>query len=477
MATGNVIVTVVDVGQGQCTFVEIYDDDGMAPTLLQTLLFDCGSDKRSTQTRNNLNYIAERIATMAEPRFDCIFFSHSDNDHISLMWYLIAEINRRLGEDDEFTIGKIVYGGAWRKYTKRRKNILDYIYNQGLCDEDNIISPGSNFSDYNPLTRTYTGSLWESEDGSVIVRALAINVLSSDPDWTDNGSSVEGATAEELNRVSLVAGLYYANRSYIICGDATNDTMSAIIKRFNNIPVGFFNGNNMTTLPHHGSRITGYAVQGAQQASLKSMFIVTGFADLLKSQTITVSAYRKHSHPSLYLMADFIPLNKIPLIRDPRLQQNNAHRVTANIDFRLTADDGIVVRQDDDQSFETTVNTFSTNYYIGYQTFSYRIGGLFVYTSEGLVPPAAPINPFACWQYTSLPDGNYNLVGYPNLNLPLAAFTAAPQLPPVHAPQVYLHGLHDARPSFTGTRRKPKQKRPITAISKPLFNHGLQHFL
>lgn len=466
MATGNVIVTVVDVGQGQCTFVEIYDDDGMAPTLQQTLLFDCGSDKRSTQTHTNLDYIVNRIVNMATPTIDCIFFSHSDNDHISLMWYLLREIQNELEEDQTLVISKVIYCGTFARYTKRRRNILNYILNQGLCEEDNMLAPDSNHSDYDPLTRAYYAFLWQSTDEDVVVRAMVANVISGDPDWDLYDADLPVDSAEALNRVSLVATLYYGNRSYVICGDATNDTMSATIKRFNNAPQAMFAGNIMTTLPHHGSRITGYAVQGAQQASLRAMLIVRGFADLLKSETITVSAYRKHSHPSLYLMTDFIPTHLRPLIRDPRLQQANAHRVTANIDFDLMNGNGVVIRQDDDQSFETTVNTFSTNYYIGYQTFSYQIGGLFVAASQGLVPPAVPINPFACWQYTTA-NNNYILVGYPNLALPLAAFTAAVPPPGVAA----LKAAN--KPSFRITGKKQRIHKTVSTQAL----HGIKHFL
>lgn len=474
MATGNVIVTVVDVGQGQCTFVEIYDDDGMAPTLLHTLLFDAGSDKRSTQTKTNLNYIVNRIVNMAVPKFDCLFFSHSDNDHISLMWYILSEIKRLLAPNT-LTIDRVIYGGAWVKYKKRKKNILDYIYNQGLCDD--MRGEESNYTNYNRVHQDYDSSLWKSDDLSVGVYALAVNVLSDNPNWGQNDLDVEGNDAEELNRVSLVAGLYYNNRSYIICGDATNETMSAIIKRFNNVPPNFFNNNFMTTLPHHGSRITGYAVHGAQQPSLKSMFIVTGFADLLKSQTITVSAYRKHSHPSLYLMTDFIPTIKTPLIRDPRLSEVNSHRVTANIDFNLLNSQAVVIRQNDDQSFETKINTFSTNYYIGYTTFSYQIGGLLVNPSQGLVPPAAAINPFASWQYTTPAAGNFTLVGYPNLALPLAAFTAVPQVVGIVGLRTLKISDNDSEPSTPIIRIKPKQKVFALASNKPLFNQSLKQFI
>src|SRR5215213_899170 len=84
MATGNVVVSVVDVGQGQCTFIEVYDDSTPTAKLVHAVMVDCGSDKKSDDTPTNLGYIAAKVQEMAKPAFDCIIFSHSDKDHISL---------------------------------------------------------------------------------------------------------------------------------------------------------------------------------------------------------------------------------------------------------------------------------------------------------------------------------------------------------------------------------------------------------
>jgi len=55
MATGKMKLTVIDVGQGQCTFMELYDDTSPTPKLINTLLFDCGSNKKSDVTEANLD--------------------------------------------------------------------------------------------------------------------------------------------------------------------------------------------------------------------------------------------------------------------------------------------------------------------------------------------------------------------------------------------------------------------------------------
>jgi phosphoribosyl 1,2-cyclic phosphodiesterase len=419
MAVGNVIVTVVDVGQGQCTFVEIYDDDGMNPELINTLLFDCGSDKESTQTVTNLDYIVARVNSMTTPGFDRIFFSHSDNDHISLAWYVLNEINKTQAP----VIGEVWYGGAYSRYTKRGFNILDYIINSGFCSKKNVKGFNSNSTDYVTSSKSFEYYLWRSSDKTVHVYGIAANVLSDNPDWDDSDLDVNGKTAEALNRVSLIAGLYYNGASFITCGDATNKTMGAVNGLFS-AGTTVFNNNKMTTIPHHGSRATGFAVPSSKKASDEAILVVDTFAAILKSKLLTVSAYQKHSHPSLQLMNRFIPTVTTPILRDPRLKQKNAHRITANIDIDLGTSAGFTIHRGADYSFEATTNTFSTRYFDGYDTFSYNLGDDEAEESDGVTSTAGAINGFACWQFTTGPAATTTVGGYANLGLPLAVFTS-----------------------------------------------------
>jgi|GEM_PF-1005301 len=420
MATGNVIVTVVDVGQGQCTFVEIYNT-ASTPVLIYTLLFDCGSDKKSTQTDTNLQYIVDRVSAMSTPTFNCIFFSHSDKDHISLTYDLL----QKFPSSKKPAINYVWYGGAWDKYTKNKFNILNYLVSQSYCSASNMKSTGSNYTDYNKTSRTFTDYLWKILDDSVVVYAIASNVLSDDPDWDDQDLSVDGKTAEALNRVSMVCGLYAAGASYVICGDATNKTMAAI-NTLCDSSTTVFNNNKMTTLPHHGSRATGFAVKSSESASFAAILVVSSFSSNMKSKTLTASAYAKHRHPSLQLMTYFPPTVTTPVLRDPRLKQKNSHRVTANIDIDLGTGAGFTIIRGWDYTFETQTNMFSTYYWDGTATFSYNIGAFSTASaSEGLVSPTV-INSFACWQSILSTSGMAVMSGYANLSLPLSAFTDGP---------------------------------------------------
>lgn len=418
MATGNVIVSVVDVGQGQCTFVEIYDTAGT--TLLHTLLFDCGSDKQSTETQNNLKWIADKVSSMATPTFDAVFFSHSDKDHIILMWDLLEKFSVPLA------IKQVWYGGARVNYTKYGYNILDYLESAKYCPAKEIKSLKSNSTNYDASAKAYGENLWQSDDKSVTVYAIAANVLSDDPDWDDNDVVAPESQAEALNRVSMVCGLYYAGSSYVICGDATNKTMGAIVNLFT-AGTTVFDKNVMTTLPHHGSRATGLAVPSAYLASSTAVGVVDNFATLMKSMIMTGSAYEKHHHPSLELMSHFIPTLAAPVLRDPRFKGKNVHSLRTNMDLDLYYPSGIAIWRNFYSTFETQTNTYLTRYCATFSFFyGYNLGSASTKVTDtaGMVSSSTPLNEFACWVFTTGSGGTTTLEG--KSNLAAATFTSAP---------------------------------------------------
>lgn len=420
MATGNVIVTVVGVGQGQCTFVEIYDDSDV---LTHTLLFDCGTDKPGTDTYTNLDYVAAKAIEKKPPGFDAIFFSHSDKDHISLARYVLDKV---LESKPSAKVNEVWYGGCKENYTKYSFNILNYIYTKNLCASKNIRGFKADSSDYDKASNEFKWYLWENSNEDVFVRALVANVVSDDPDWDESVDFFTTKTAEEKNRVSLIACLFYANASYVICGDATNRTMGAVNGLLSK-GTTLFNNNIMTTLPHHGSRATGLAVKSGQVASLSSVAVVDAFATLMKSVSISISAYEKHRHPSLELMNRFIPTQKTPILRDTRLVQKNTHRITAYMDIDVTTGTAVTIFQGLSYSFESDTNTFSTRYSDWGPYIAYNLGAKQAQKSQGVVvtKPATAINAFACWGYTTASSGSTLVRGYANLALPLVQFTAA----------------------------------------------------
>lgn len=475
MAIGELKINIIDVGQGQCTFVEIYDDDGMNPQLLYTLLFDCGSDKTSNATTTNLDYVVNKALKRSPPGFDAIFFSHSDSDHISLAYYVLSQVIAKCPTSTKPTVNRVWYGGNFALYTKHGFNILNYISNSKLCASSDIKNFNANSTDYDTSLKRFAYHIWTSGGGDdrVSVNALVANVISDDPDWDDNTAWFTTKTAEEKNRVSLIACLRFKGTVYVICGDATSKTMGAcngLLKDGTTV----FDSNSMTTLPHHGSRATGFAVKSGAVASTTAVNIVKTFSANMKSKTISVSAFQKHRHPSMQLMNEFIPTVTTPLVKDPRLKQANSHRVTAQVDIDLGAPSGLIIFKSNDYSFETLINTFSTFYFDGSTTFSYQLGTTTVAKSDGLAVTGTSINQHACWQYIVAESGAFSIKGFADMSK--AAFTETVTGSTAFLAEDNTLKLPSCVPTYTVRSKIPAKATRTVPASDRLFESRLKQF-
>jgi hypothetical protein len=417
MATCKMIVNVVDVGQGQCTFVELYDLFG---NLTHTLLFDCGSDKKSPLTLTNIEYVADKIESMSKPALDLLLFSHSDNDHVSLMKNLLE-----LCVVTKPTIKNVVYGGNWDNYTKGRRggqgvNILTYLVTNGYCNNADIFGPPPNFSGFDRDKKEFKGALWNTDN--IRVDLLVGNVLSDDPKNPANAQVVPKFNDKEsdaLNRVSLICSVTYEGHTYIICGDATNSCMGWVnyyleTPRFSLVP--------MITLPHHGSRNTGLDTNTGSKkseavaANDTAIATVKTFAKICSAKTVTASSFTKHGHPSMELAQYFLdPLAPKPLVRDAREAVGvDAHSMVSYVDLLLKRTNNDPIGQYEYQTYHTETNLFGTNYYNATfpTTFAYNYRNpsnkSVEDTPKGLPPP---LNTHACWVYGNDKQGNEELLG------------------------------------------------------------------
>lgn len=412
MATGKIKVSVVDVGQGQCTFVEVYETGG---ALKHTLLFDCGSDKYRKRGLNknfdyrglnkNFDYIVS-ITKNKKPTFDAIFFSHSDKDHISQLSNLLKKYVQ-LNPTIKPTIDLVRYGGRIENYKKGKFNILEYLAKNGYCQKTNIKGFDINKTDYDKDHKIYARYMWESEDKKVNVPCIGVNFLTESP---DNDDVPVAKTAEQKNHVSMICGLYFSGSSYVICGDATNGTMAAVNRLFKDNQ-GFFTQNEMLTLPHHGSRATGLAVKGGEKASENAIAVVKSFSKLMNAKSVTISSYQKNTHTSLELLSHFAPSDQDEMIKDPRLTRNNAHLLVLYNEkpkLKATAESYPIHYN----NVSTTINVFGTDYFepdyflnkpISF-TMRYGAFGKMSYIDPEIpnfVTPKPVINPYACWVYTT----------------------------------------------------------------------------
>ena len=406
MAISKVVTTVVDVGQGQCTFVCLYNDSS-PPELAHTLLFDCGTDKSSPTTDSNITWIANTLKLMDTPTIDLLVFSHSDNDHISLMYDLLEAYGTK---PKPLQVASIWYAGDPDFYTKNTFNILDYL--SGYCKS--FTTPDFSETQYDKTKSDWKKSLiWSSPDRSVQVGMLIGNVIDDEP-----GVLVEDefdTVAEKKNRVSIVCALMHDERTMIICGDATNGTMAWV-----NDALGGnkFSDCLMVTLPHHGSRATGLSVSSNATANKKAVAVVKTFVRKSAAKTATISAYAKHHHPSIELINLFEPaLTPAATIYDNRLDiAGKSHFLVCNVDVPLSMPDFTAIKAGY-HTLTTKVNVLATYYYSEAASFSYQFRPTTVDQPAKFIAAKKkpPINPHACWSYTTRAGTGNTLAGYTSM--------------------------------------------------------------
>lgn len=397
MAISSVTTNVLDVGQGQCTFVVVRDDKN---DIAHTLLFDCGTDKKSDKTDTNIQWIADTLKLMDTPTIDLLVFSHSDNDHISLMYDLLEAY----GSKKKLKILSVWYAGDADFYTKDGFNILDYLGK--YCKS--FTTPDHNESQYDSGKHRFDDPpMWESADKNVQVSMLMGNVIDNEPGiFKQTGF---GTTAEKKNRVSIVCALMHDDRSQIICGDATSRTMAWINYYFGK---DVFTKTLMLTLPHHGSRATGLNVSSGGDANQKAIEIVKTFATLAAAKTLTISAYAKHDHPSVELINYFVPGTvTTAVLKDTRLS-DDSHFAVCNVDVTLLLPTLTKVTADY-HTLTSQANVFATYYWGSKAGFSYQFKPNTVADPPKFVAKTAPaVNAHACWVYTTTAGKGNTVAGY-----------------------------------------------------------------
>lgn len=417
MATTYIKVNIIDVGQGQCTFVEVYTDPNPnsntdAPT--HTLMFDCGSDAHSPQNNKNLYYIEQILSLMDFPAIDCLVFSHSDSDHISL-------INTLINKHPNLPIKTVWYGGNYEQYAKNNTNILETLVENGFCNSDDIGGLYANHSFRDNGDDESVNYLWRSEDGEVELYPIVANVLIAKPDFKSSLYLDVPVlkTSESLNRASIICGLKFSNSTYVICGDATNVTMGAFNTLFSGPTIDpLFTNIVMTTIPHHGSRTTGLRSNCSQGVRYRAAGIVNRFVCLLQSRTYTVSSFQQHNHPSLQLLSYFKPSCPNPCIRDNRLLESNSHLLVLNEDLNSGSYHNAI----------TSNNIFGTDYFINtlvlpiifnaYSDFPNYIYKNDIQKIDPLTQQPYPINSRACWVYTTNNNDITKIEGRVDMSLP-----------------------------------------------------------
>src|ERR1700734_2668392 len=101
-------VHVLDVGQGACNYIEIYNDAGV---VTNNMLIDLGTNSKFAIATQNINYLIAAIQARAAPQIDVLILTHGDTDHFNLMSRLFPALVQ--GNN---SIGVIWFGGQERSY-------------------------------------------------------------------------------------------------------------------------------------------------------------------------------------------------------------------------------------------------------------------------------------------------------------------------------------------------------------------------
>lgn len=209
---GTLEMTVIDIGQGDCIFLQFPDG--------QTMIMDAGSEFGST---NEYDQLAAHLTLRGIDSLDYVFITHSDYDHIRYM--------QDIFEDYEV------------------KNI----YMPRVADD---------------MSATWTKTVaaieketWTNESGETVDSEIYYTVgdfVIQGEDWTMNCHSYleddypsvkESSSAEVKNAVSPVCFLEYADRTIVLTGDSNERNEEYLLER------GVLDKDaDVLKVGHHGSR-------------------------------------------------------------------------------------------------------------------------------------------------------------------------------------------------------------------------------
>jgi beta-lactamase superfamily II metal-dependent hydrolase len=307
------LYTVLPVGQGTGTLVEVVDTDTEVPSTM--VIIDLGS-KSDHDTEGGLwsvQAVIGELNKMPNPTLDAVFLSHPDDDHYNLFFPLLNAFAAPadpppVPPKKVLLVNNVWYGGNESRYA-------------GLIERLRQFKPPAMPKNIHnlPIHHTDLDNLKFNKDG------LEISVLMANTAWEKTYVNME--TDDVLsdpkqsylrNTRSLVLVISYGTnveRRFIATGDATAMTMAACID-----PMFAYEASGRSlgpvasiSAPHHGSAATTYDVLGAAPEDYyptpddTAYDLIHTFVNYLKPESVTVSAGEKklYKHPSPQVIADF----------------------------------------------------------------------------------------------------------------------------------------------------------------------------
>lgn len=348
MATKGMNVCCLDVGQGMCTFIEVYDDTNK---LIRTLLFDLGSTKNSAVAGPaTIAYIAKNIIARKGPDgyLDALFVSHKDADHVNLLTGLLEAVPKA-------KIGKVFYGGRYSWYQKSAGNVLTALKER--CAKATDVQ-GFPIGDTGFVDGAFKTALWAQDGLSILL--LVVNTPYGSEKKGDAESEISTSPdGDQANSKSLVCIAWLSRGDgFCISGDATFPTMA-----YTNTVLGTRKllDMRMMLLPHHGSRKTTFGLPSSSaEIADEAMETIKTFGRNVGAKTLIASADTKHSHPSFETITIFRAYTDTLSAwwSDPNLSQGN-HYLSTYLDLSMGdggPDTGQYI------SFQNHWNVYSTLY-------------------------------------------------------------------------------------------------------------------
>jgi hypothetical protein len=346
-------MVVLDVGQGSGNFVEIYADVGnpAAERLVSTILADFGSDHVHLDTGSgpaSVQYIYNRLMTMAVPTLDMVILSHGDADHVVLLYTLLGKFKPRRSTDVSdprpvLTILGARYCGAQSDYNHKKRpkwegtqkppkgnNILTWITNYMPPDVPAVDDTPAVVHKPRPFANdASTIAGWVTGDGrrdpfAVVGEARLYAVKGNVNDaLTRVGLKRKKLNAYAVNTKSLVLLLDYRGEQFVLTGDATGLTLQECNTLLTDeIRDEYLPNVLMATFPHHGAMATGFGLAGNASRrgdNTEGVANMTTFANKVRAKTVTGSAERKSTfkHPDIRVVDCFTgPLAPAPYWTD-----------------------------------------------------------------------------------------------------------------------------------------------------------------
>jgi len=263
---GNLVITFIDIGQGNCTFVQCPGGE--------TILIDCGSVTKGEPKNEIAAHASEYIKKgLTANKLDYLIISHPDKDHMNLVHAVLAGV----------TVGKVLCGGSKSGYSGRGKDeFAPFIKKTMGEDLAEFMINGGKFYSESPDSKPEERKIQCKHKFEVfIVCANADKVEGSTFKSTLGVTGVETLVqGTEANTACIVLCMRFAGRQVLICGDATFSTEYSILKS------GW------------GSQLKSYALEGGHHGSADSFS--DGFLQAVNPSWIHFSADNKGTfrHPT-----------------------------------------------------------------------------------------------------------------------------------------------------------------------------------